>query len=879
MKRYKLLFIALALIVVFTACNKRTPNNNESNNNNSMSVDNGLSEENSTSNYNSSTEDSNISADNDVSVTNSNTEEDNITGQNIIHYASDGVYIDFGCLLKDGDEVIVEKVEPAPIDEDVTIYAYDISLSSGQPEGAIEIVIPYNDDGLDKNEEHLSVCGKYLNESTNLWEDVFYTVDTKANEVHIITDHLSIYSAFTFSNLKKRDEYISEVNSYASNMSNEQALVVLNAYAKQGDYWQADVVGAFLDTTSYTPYYIESNVHTLLTLGDAYDVLITKPFQKAMTGLSISTACTQLAYDLYNNGVYTTETAASALKSSLSIAINFATPSIKLAYLGVGIVDIALTDVQTYATAERYRSTKNMYEAYYKRNNVRRNLSDWRKLFEKIYKDNKDQPQTALDMMTGEIDRYVNEYWEVAAVDWDSWIDAYDKNGNLSKYPWPGKKDRENISAIHKKNIYDNLKALFHTMCRNMYLDSFIERQNEYEKLARSYNQQYSILIREDVESGEKATWAGYYARLAPLSSKAEPSSWTGKLDSDGGGRITFTLIAHQKAGFPMTLEIYRTKADIESGNKLRTITLKPFCDNEQTVILEPLKKTEAEDDEVKDDTTTDDNIPNDDSPDNPPLEDPPKEDPPVIKLPVQVDNPWYDVTIISQDIERPKAFVGWYAVLAYPEDMEIVLKDMYGMFNNKGECKLYFQESDYETLDAPSNIWLYVNEVDLLAKKKPDVTVKFSISSASREGTRDGEALYSILVKAKPPAKKEDILDNINGNYSSYMEYSEMFIPGEGMMEIDRKKNYEPYESPSANVWLHYNGTSLTFKSAADPYSTEHVLEKLTDTRYEIEYDKDGTKVKHSIVIHSIGNTAQYTYTSESESGTKYLQRYYLYK
>lgn len=85
--------------------------------------------------------------------------EENTRTVNTIHHASDGVYVDFGCLLEEGDELVVKKVEPNPIDEDVQIYAYDFKLSSGQPEGAIEIVIPYDDEGLAEEDEHLSVCG------------------------------------------------------------------------------------------------------------------------------------------------------------------------------------------------------------------------------------------------------------------------------------------------------------------------------------------------------------------------------------------------------------------------------------------------------------------------------------------------------------------------------------------------------------------------------------------------------------------------------------------------------------------------------------------------------------------------------------------------
>jgi len=774
-------------------------------------------------------------------------------------------YINFGYELEQGDEVIIEKVTPASVDNDVEIFAYDFKLSSGQPDGAIEIIIPYSDKGLKKEDEILSVCGKYLNEETNQWEDVFYRVDAETNKVHIITDHLSTYSVFKITNPGKRSEYISDVNVYAAFMTSTRAQAVLEAVAAQGDSWQLNAVNAFLETTGTVEYFAETNVHTLITLGEAYDDLISKPFQKAMTGLSISTACAQLAYDAYNNGIHSSETTASALKSSLDIAINFATPSIKLAYLSVGITDIALTDVRTFAVANKYKSTKNMYDAYYKRKENSRTLNDWWTLFESYYKKNPDNPQLVLDMMKEEIDRYVNEYWTVAGTDWESWIDAYDKNGKLSKYPWPSEKDRKNISAIYKKQINDYLQSVFRKMSRNMYLDSLIEREKEYRKLANYYNQKFSVVIREDLESDQSSTWAGCYARLAPLSSTAEPTSWTGKLNSDGGATITFTLLGHLKAGFPMTLELYQKASDVKSGKKLKTIQLKPFSEREQTIVLQPRRKDEPTESEPSESIPTDS---------NPTASSNSSE----TKPPIQEPNPWYDVTIVSLDNTNPKAFAGWYAVLEYPKDMHVELEDMLAMFDNTGKCILRFQKSDYEALESPSKIWLYQYKEDLLSKKKPDVIVSFSLSG-SYSGEYSGEPLYTILVKAKPKGNKDDILNSISGDYSSYMIRAELFIPGEGMMQIDKKEDYEPWEKPSAEVWLHYNGPSLTLKSYSDPYLTEHVLEKFSDTRYEITYQNGTTTVTHTVEIISVGHRAKYTFLSETEGGQRNLSVYILEK
>ncbi|NLK88023.1 MAG: hypothetical protein GX279_11115, partial [Clostridiaceae bacterium] len=432
----------------------------------------------------------------------------------------------------------------------------------------------------------LSVCGKYLDEQSGEWEDVFYTVDTQTNEVHIITDHLSTYGAFKILDEGKRSAHIYDVNPYHGYMTIEQADALLRTYAAQEPGWQEDVVSSYLSATGSLEYFAESNMHTFLSLGGAYDVLVSSRFQKAMTGAGISTACVQFAFDAYNNGLTSSKTAVSAMQSTLNIAVNFATPSIQLAYLGVGVIDIALTEVRTFALEKRYESTKNLYDNYYKRSEVSRTSIDWLKLFRKIYEDNKSQPQKALDLMKAEIDRYVQEYWEVAGTADDHWEDSFDQNADMSKYPWPGKEDRINISNMHKEALYEYLQVVFKTISRDIYFDGLTAREKELREMAALLNTEYAIRITEAVKEGDSPIWAGCYARLAPLSEGADEKAWTGKLDDKGGGRMVFTLLAHEKAGFPMTLELYKTADDVKKGKIAMTVQAEPFKENEQTIVL-----------------------------------------------------------------------------------------------------------------------------------------------------------------------------------------------------------------------------------------------------------------------------------------------------
>ncbi|HQK35884.1 MAG TPA: hypothetical protein PK074_14265 [Spirochaetales bacterium] len=505
--------------------------------------------------------------------------------------SEDGAAIDFGCLLEAGEELTIQKVSPASIDSDVEIYAYDFKLSSGQPEGTVELTIPYDDAGLGADEELLSVCGKYLNEQSGQWEDVLYTVDAEANKVHILTDHLSTYSVFKVTNAGKRSEYISDVNVYAAYMTTKQAELLLKTYAEQGVSWQEDVISAFLNANSSLPMFAETNIPTLVSLGGAYDDMITEQFGNALTVLGIATSCTQFAYDAYSNGLTSKETSISGMKTVLNLGLNLASSqkylldSFQVAYVGVGVIDIALTDVMNFAIDTKYESTKNMYDAYYARPENKRRVKDWYDLFKKIYEENKSAPQTALDKMQSEIDNYVNKYWEVAASDWDSWIDAYEKNGKLSKYPWPSESDRKKISSNYKAEIYDYLQVMFQSLSRDMYFDALTQREKEYKELAALLNRVYTLNFREDYDT-EKAKWANAYVKLAPLSDKTTAKEWTIRLDDEANGQMKFTLGAHETARFPMKVEFYKTEKDLEEGKVALSAKLKPFVKTEMEVIL-----------------------------------------------------------------------------------------------------------------------------------------------------------------------------------------------------------------------------------------------------------------------------------------------------
>lgn len=64
--------------------------------------------------------------------------------------------------------------------------------------------------------------------------------------------------------------------------------------------WKEDVVGSFLGATGTLQFFTASSTPTLLTLGGAYDEIISSPFQNSLTVLGVATSCAQFAYEKYD---------------------------------------------------------------------------------------------------------------------------------------------------------------------------------------------------------------------------------------------------------------------------------------------------------------------------------------------------------------------------------------------------------------------------------------------------------------------------------------------------------------------------------------------------------------------------------------------------
>ena len=225
----------------------------------------------------------------------------------------------------------------------------------------------------------------------------------------------------------------------------------------------------------------------------------------------------------------------------------------------------------------------------------------------------------------------------------------------------------------------------------------------------------------------------------------------------------------------------------------------------------------------------------------------------------------------MSSDSSNLDAFRGWYAIVAYPKNPAIRVENLYREFDNSGKCLLSIQESDYIGLGRPGKIWLYSNLADLLAGNRADVEVSFSLSGSSA-GQYQGNPLYKLTVRAKPPKVQVDPLTEATGYYQLWQTRSELFIPGVGASRpVEKEVDYQMYERESAEVWLEYNVASMHYKTKTDPMQKNFRHEKISDYYYVYEHtDEFGNYTKRTIQILALGSQIEVTYLYEGASGSR---------
>jgi hypothetical protein len=468
------------------------------------------------------------------------------------------------------------RCEIAPVEspsslEGVKMRAYSFEIDTDEELFSVmRLTMPYDAAALDGQSAEGSVCAAYYNEATGKWEPVPFSINERAKTVTIYTDHLSIYGCFEVTNENTRMAYAAyAVPSLASiGVSSSQANAVVASSVQNGGNPGAGAVEAGLAvldlSLSIGGAGVEAAGHIAGALGSdgaAHSSLLGGVGER-LGDLGLLCSIAQVAsgmYDIYNgdkDAVFPCY--ANALKTGIGYAAGkMGAGLFSLASLGTLAIDLTLNEFAETAWTGRQDIYEKAYALYYESSDIKRDARTWAKMFI----DAKEGAATAEKYrlrIEGLVQRYAEQFWqdgtEVAAWQAEAQKQGFTGGGGLN----------ETMKADISNRYRDEL---FRTVIQDAF-KLIVEKEAAAAQraLLRELNAVRSELNRTctlelvDTSVSDDKPVSGYagatvYVDLPDTVTDAE--SWSAVLDSEGRGKISFTVLAFLMAGAPDELKLY----------------------------------------------------------------------------------------------------------------------------------------------------------------------------------------------------------------------------------------------------------------------------------------------------------------------------------
>jgi hypothetical protein len=468
------------------------------------------------------------------------------------------------------------KCEIAPVEapsslEGVKIRAYSFEIDTNEELFSVmRLTMPYDDAALDGQNAEGSVCAAYYNEAAGKWEPVPFSIDERAKTVTIYTDHLSIYGCFEVTNENTRMAYAAyAIPSLAKiGVSSSQANAVVTSSVQNGGNPGAGAVEAGLAvldlSLSVGGAGVEAAGHIAGALGSdgAASSSLLGSVGERLGDLGLLCSIAQVAsgmYDIYNgNNDAVFPCYANALKTSIGyVAGKMGAGLFSLASLGTLAIDLTLNEFAETAWEGRKDIYEKAYALYYESSEVKRDARTWAKMFI----DAKEGAATAEKYrlrVEGLVQRYAEQFWqnetEVAVWQAEAQKQGFTGGGGLN----------ETMKADISKRYGDEL---FRTVIQDAFK---LIAEKEAAAAQRAMLQELNAVKAElnrtctlelvDTSISDDKPVSGYagatvYVDLPDTVTDAE--SWSTVLNSEGRGKISFTVLAFLMAGAPNELKLY----------------------------------------------------------------------------------------------------------------------------------------------------------------------------------------------------------------------------------------------------------------------------------------------------------------------------------
>lgn len=485
---------------------------------------------------------------------------------------SDRLALDMGKfpLAQDAKCEIVPVEAPSPL-EGVDMQAYSFEIDTNEELlSVVRLTLPYDESGLVGERAEGSICAAYFNENANQWEPVPFTIDDKTKTVTVYTDHLSIYGCFEVRNENTRKAYAAyAIPAFAtSKMKELDANTVITNSVQNGGNPDISAVEAGLSVLDLSLAIggggVETAAHitSVLGSGGAARSSLLSGVNDRLGDLGLLCSISQVSFGMYNiyngdkNAIFPCY--ANALKTGIGYtAGKMGTRLFSLASLGTLVIDLSLNKFAESAWTGRKDIYEKAYSLYYDSPGIKRDARAWAKLFISA-KEGATSAEKYKLRVEGIVQRYAEQFWqddmEIAAYQDEAQKQGFTGGGGLNEAM------KMDISNRYRDELFrSSIQEAFKLIAEKEAVAAERALLQELNAIKREFNKTCTIELTDTTVSGDKPTsgLAGSLVYIDVPDTVTDGESWSVTLDSEGKGRITFTVLGFLMAGAPRELKLY----------------------------------------------------------------------------------------------------------------------------------------------------------------------------------------------------------------------------------------------------------------------------------------------------------------------------------
>lgn len=471
--------------------------------------------------------------------------------------------------LNEEARVTIAPVENMLINDELPVNAWDFRIDTDEElAGLMDITIPYDKTLLPAGVDPVEYVGAcYYNQALKVWEPVSYDIDRTAGNIIITTDHLSVYGSFVVEKEFTRAAYVDftlpKVAIRNASSSADYAGIISEAIDNNMAPGPSalelgnKVVGDWLNMSGAGLTLLSSTVYATEFLDN---------IGTAMSNVGLLSAIAQAAVDYQNGDNAALHT--NLIKNLTYYGVSkFGSAILQLGAVGVYCIDYALNEFATEAWSGRENIYSEAYRLYYIREpGVKRTAKDWFNILFPMAKQAKN-PEDLNQKIMAEVDRYCRQFWQdeliVAVYQDQAQKNGFTGGGGLNEDMKDGISERKKGELLN-----GTLEPVFWQIGRVLAREHENQVRQELDKIARELNKIVEVQVfdssYDDAEpKPEKAQYAGYIARIAPLDDRVtDKEKWQYEIDEEGKASLYFRVLGHIMAGSPNKVEILNPDND-----------------------------------------------------------------------------------------------------------------------------------------------------------------------------------------------------------------------------------------------------------------------------------------------------------------------------